>query len=47
MHLSKLPPRYRPRIAPAPATRHPSLFIICLCVSPFALLIAYTFANLV
>jgi hypothetical protein len=46
MHLDHLPPRYRPQ-PKHPAYKPPALFVICLTVSPFALLIAYTFANLI
>jgi hypothetical protein len=46
MHLNHLPPRYRPTTKP-PTTKPPSLLLIYLTVSPFALLIAYTFANLI
>ena len=42
MHLDKLPPRYRPRIAQQSTNyRPPSLPMICLGVAPFSLFAAY------
>lgn len=46
MHLDHLPPRYRPTTKPTTTYKPPSLLFICLAVAPFALLVAYTFANL-